>query len=221
MKKVLLIAISVLYHLSVAYAQETKYESAMMKNVSILDTASWASTYQTLLNNFERIALAEGDQWLPYYYAGYCASKLTYLEEDVNFIDKRADKAEAFASDAEAISPENSEIYCLKAMSAFARINVDFMTRGPKFSSLANEYLLSAQKYDPTNPRVYLMLGQSKYNTPEQFGGDKELGCKLVHKAFELYSTNESESTIEPHWGQAEATRLVGGKCQSSKVSMK
>lgn len=220
MKKALLISISIFYHLSLAHAQETGYEVAMQKNVSTLDTASHPSTYQTLVNSFERIALAEGDQWLPFYYAGYCATKLTYLENDVNFIDKKADKAEEFASAADALSPENTEIYCLKAMNAFSRINVDFMTRGPKFSGLANEYLLLAQKYDPTNPRAYLMLGQSKYTTPEQFGGDKELGCKLIHKAYELYTTNEISNKIDPHWGQVDAKKIVENECHSSKVSM-
>ena len=193
-------------------AQNDKYVKGMEKSVLMLDTASKASTYQMLMNNFERIASVEKDKWLPYYYAGYCAAMLTYKERDLNMIDAKADKADLFIQSADALSPENSEVNCIKAMIAFSRINVDFMARGPKYSTLAHELLLNAQKIDPNNPRSYLLIGQSKYGTPEQFGGDKKLARKLFDKAVALYAS-PNQNFIEPHWGKKDAESLLA-KCQ-------
>jgi hypothetical protein len=35
-----------------------------------------------LANNFERIATAEKNQWLPYYYAAFCQVNLGFIEKD-------------------------------------------------------------------------------------------------------------------------------------------
>lgn len=180
----------------------------MTKNVQTLDTATQVATWQKLANNFDRIARAEKSQWLPYYYAGYCSVLLTYKEKDLNQVDAKADKAEYFTHMADSLSPKNADVSCLKAMIALSRIKVDFMSRGPKYSSQAMEDLMTARAFDDKNPRVYLLIGQNKYNTPEQFGGDKKLACQLFDKAVSLYQIPPANA-IDPHWGKSDALKMA------------
>lgn len=193
-------------------AQSSKYEAAIKQNLAVLDTAKTAANLQKLASSFERIATSEKTQWLPYYYASYCAIRVVKFERDLGVLDSKLDNAEALAQKANALSPNNSEIFCLDALIAFARINVDFMARGPKYSAIATEALLKAQQLDPTNPRAYLLIGQSKYNTPEQFGGDKKRACQFFDKASALFNTSAA-SPITPHWGKSDVVRYVA-RCQ-------
>ena len=52
-----------------AQADVSKYEKAMKKNLSKIDDAKDVTSMLKVANGFERIAFAEKDQWLPYYYA--------------------------------------------------------------------------------------------------------------------------------------------------------
>lgn len=191
---------------TVSYAQSSKYQKAIEQNLVLLDTVKTEAGYRKVGSSFERIATVEKTQWLAYYYASYCAIRAVRFERDLNMIDARLDQAEILTNQASTLSPNNSEIYCLNALIAFYRIKVDFMARGPEYSAVANEALYKAKILDPSNPRAYLLLGESKYSTPEQFGGDKKLGCQLFDKAFALF--NEAPATgIAPHWGKADVAR--------------
>ena len=44
-------------------------------------------------NRFERIALAEKDQWLPYYYAAYARSIAGFITTDKSKVDEVLDGA--------------------------------------------------------------------------------------------------------------------------------
>lgn len=198
-------------------AQSGKFQKAIEQNLVALDTARTVPGFQKLAATFERIAVAEKTQWLPYYYASYCALKVAKAERDLNQIDAKLDRAELLAQTANSLSPKNSEIYCLNALIAFSRINVDFMARGPKYSAIGNEALVTAQQLDPKNPRPYLLIGQSKYSTPEQFGGDKKLACQYFEKATALFATPPA-SSIAPHWGKDDAVKFAG-LCQQGATA--
>ena len=58
-----------------------------------------------------------------------------------------------------------------------------------------------AKKLDPENPRIYLLEGQDKFNTPEQFGGSKEEAKILFDKAKDLFEKAKPETSIHPSWG--------------------
>jgi hypothetical protein len=215
MKKIIvLVAISL--SISVAtLAQESKYQSAMKKAVLILDTTAQTASYVTLKNVFERIALTEKNEWLPYYYASYCAMRMTYREKDINKLDMKADIAQALLEKADSLSPKNSEIMCVKAMILYSRIEVDVMSRGPKYSIMGADILKEAIALDATNPRPYLLIGDGKFSLPEQFGGDKKLACQLFNKADNLFN-NKVKDDISPRWGRKTVDRLLK-ECEALK----
>jgi hypothetical protein len=190
--------------LSVCYtssAQESKYQNAMKKAVLMLDTTAYTASYETMKNFFERIATAEKKEWLPYYYAAYCAMRITYREKDINKLDMKADIAQTFLDKADSLSPKNSEIYCVKAMILLSRIEVDIMSRGPKYSIMGDEMLKQSITLDATNPRPFLTIGDGKFSLPEQFGGDKKMACQLFEKADKLFN-DKIKDDISPRWGR-------------------
>ena len=209
--KTLITIISLLAISSVGVAQSARYQKAMETAVATYDTARSAGTIQSLMGQFSRIAQAEKSLWLPYYYAGMCAMSMANKEPDKARVDGWADQAEAFAHLADSLSPSNSEVSCLVATVHFARINVDFMGRGPKYSALGADALQRAMQQNPNNPRAMVLLAQLRNSAPAGFGGDKPMACQLATKAVQLYAT-EPTTGIEPHWGRANAERIVS-KC--------
>lgn len=195
-------------------AQSEKYRKAMETQVATYDTARSAATLQRLLGAFSRIGAAEKTQWLPYYYAGTCATGLANREDDKARIDTWTDQAEAFAQKADSLSPNNSEVSVLVATVHFARINVDFMGRGPKYSALGAQALQKALNENPNNPRAMVVLAQLRLSAPSGFGGDKPQACQLARKAKEIYAT-EPATGIQPHWGRSSADRVVANCAES------
>src|SRR6187200_32243 len=129
MKKIIL-SIVCLVSVAVLFAQSEKFTAAMKKNLDALDT-SFKNPPSLLIvaNNFERIAAAEKNQWLPYYYAAFCQVNYGFMEKDKSKVDAYADRATQLISKADSLSPNNSEISCVKSMIASCHMLVDPMTR--------------------------------------------------------------------------------------------
>ncbi|MCW3461908.1 hypothetical protein [Chitinophaga nivalis] len=194
-----------------AMAQSAQYESVMGKEVGELDSSKTYApdVLQQKSNVFERIAAAEKNQWLPYYYAGYCEVMQALMTKDKEKIDGLADKAEANMDMAEALSPKNSEISCIRSLIATARLIVDPMTRGMKYGPESAAQLEQGKAYNPENPRVYMLQGQSLLLTPEQWGGDKVKGKATLELALQKFAAFKPESPIAPTWGIQHTRELL------------
>jgi hypothetical protein len=204
----LLIAVSIT---SVTMAQSAQYESAMSKQVTLLDDpASFnPQKLQELANTFERIGAAEKTQWLPYYYAGYCNVMTAFMEKDQSKVDAIADKAEAAINKADELNPKNDEVFCVKSLIASSRISVDPQTRGQKYGMEATSFQEQAAQINKENPRVYMLQGQSLFYTPEQFGGSKSGAKAKFEIALQKFGSYKPASPIAPHWGEAYTKQLL------------
>jgi tetratricopeptide (TPR) repeat protein len=212
MKKLILLSLISLYGVFGALAQDNeRYLSAMKKNVSYLDTIEAEADYAKAMHVFERIAKVEKSEWLPNYYIAFCAGVLAGKEKDNNLAEELTDKAEAYLAIADSLSPQNSEIYVMKAQIAFTQIKVNVMERGMKNTMQASRYLTQALQYDNQNPRAYLMAGMGKFVMPEQVGGNKKAACELFTQADVLLKKSPKD-TIMPHWGIEESTNMLS-KC--------
>lgn len=191
-----------------AFAQNDKYIAAMTPKIAALDTTSNGATLLDLSNSFERIANTEKTQWLPYYYAALAQASFGYSKlsggrsGDPKVIDPVADKADTLLSKAEALSPNNSEIFLVRKMINTLRMMVDPQSRYMTYGPAAQQALETAQKLNPENPRVYLLQAEDKYFTPEQYGGSKDEAKKLFETAMQKYSSYKPENSLSPTWGQ-------------------
>lgn len=191
-------------------AQDSKYMQAMGKNVAALDSTHTPAGFQELGNTFSRIADAEKDQWLPYYYAAYSQVMQAFLDqEDKDKMREKADEAEKLIGKADELSPDNAEVRCVQSLILSARISVNPSVNGPVYGPKSGELLQEAMQLAPENPRPELLMGQSLFYTPEMFGGGKDKAKPLLEKALAKFETFEPESSVHPHWGKELAEELL------------
>jgi hypothetical protein len=203
MKKVLFVTVCLMMS-GLLMAQSEKYVNAMKKNIAELETAMQNGNMSDLANNFERIADAEKTQWLPYYYASYCTVMNAFMEQDKSKTDGIADKAEQLVKKAEELAgAENSETCVIKSMVASARLMVDPQTRWMQYGQISGDHITKAKSLDPANPRPVYLEGQSKFYTPEQFGGGKAPAKELFTKAIQMFDKFKPASELHPSWGRA------------------
>jgi tetratricopeptide (TPR) repeat protein len=209
MKKIVL-SITLCIGMLAVFAQSEKYKSAMKEKIAVLDTSRDMNALKDMSAAFERIGDAEKTQWLPYYYAALSlinAGNLVYIAnpsnvEELKKIDPLAERAEQLIDKADALSQNNSEIYAAKKMAATLRMMVDPMSRYMQYGAKAQEALETAKKLNPENPRIYLLEGEDKFYTPEQFGGSKTEAKKLFDEALKKYDSFKPASDIDPSWGK-------------------
>lgn len=79
------------------------------------------------------------------------------------------------------------------------------MQLGPKAGMLMSR----AEKALPGNARVLFYRGTSLFNTPPQFGGDPDVGAKLMQQAVDAFAKRDA-GAAGPHWGQASALTWLG-----------
>lgn len=208
--KHLVIIISMFFS-GMAFAQ-TKYDGAMTKGLEQLKAAKSVDDMLSASAFFERVGDAEKDKWLPYYYAAYANYVTAWMNPKLDK-DKVAEKSNDLLTKAEAIEPNNSELFCMRQMTATLQMVVDPMSRWQSYGAQANSAIEKAIKADPNNPRIYYLKGQSLMNTPEAFGGGKAVAKKLFEKSVELYKNFQPASPYHPVWGKEEAEKLLAA-CQ-------
>lgn len=165
-------------------------------------------------NLFERIATAEMDNWLPYYYVAMVNTTASFGEEDQQKLSLQLGKAKEFIDIAKNISPDNAEILVLEAMMNTAWIAFDGATYGMTLSGKNVQLYKKAAELDPDNPRV--VFGQAEWNmgAARYFGKDTAPFCKDIEKSIELFATFKPESDFHPNWGQ-ERAESVAKECKS------
>jgi hypothetical protein len=197
-------------------AQNERYLGAMGNGLGQLSTAMQqqkAENFQQTMNFFERIALAETQEWLPNYYASLSGIMGSMSANDITDKDALLDKAEVFLKKAQAIAADNDEVAVLEAQLAQARLSVDPMNRWAKYGPQQQKALAKAEKINAQNPRIYMLRGLTLYYTPEQFGGGAKVACPVLQTSMEKYTAFKPISAIHPTWGQDLVKEMVA-KCQ-------
>ena len=191
---------------------QSKYEAAMARGLEQFKSAKSAEDMTAASAFFERVAEAEKDKWLPYYYAAYTNYVTAWMNQKSDK-DKVAGKSNDLITKAEALEPNNSELFCLRQMTATLQMLVDPMSRWQSYGTEASNAVEKAIKADPSNPRCYYLKGQNLMGTPEAYGGGKAVAKKLFEKSVELYKTFQPASPFHPNWGKEETEKLLAA-CQ-------
>jgi hypothetical protein len=77
-------------------------------------------------------------------------------------------------------------------------------SRAMTYGTASAMALAKARQLDPDNPRVYLLEGQDKLYTPQEWGGSKEDAMKIFNEAKKKYERFKPESSIHPAWGKTQ-----------------
>ncbi len=197
MKKVTVFMSALLLVITV-FAQQSKYEAAMLKNIVLID--SFSTDMQQLSANFKRIGDAEKTQALPYYYAAFAKLSAINKMKAATEITAAANEADSLLAKAKALGFTNSETATLEGMILTSLMRSEpnrMMELGPKSSAA----FAKAIQLDETNPRPVMLLAINTFYTPEQFGGGKTKAQTLATKAEELLKTFKPASNLHPNWG--------------------
>jgi hypothetical protein len=191
------------------HAGDSKYEKAMKKNLSKIDAAQDVGSMLDIANGFERIAFAEKDKWLPYYYASFMYVLSSYTDTTSGKADDYLDKADAFINIADSLEENESEIYTLKGMIAQARLQVDPMNRWAIYGQVSSRNFKKAMELDTLNPRPEYLKGVGLYYTPEQFGGGPVTAKPLLEKSLDKYNQFVPDNDLMPTWGRRLVEQLL------------
>ncbi|MBR9854412.1 MAG: hypothetical protein GYB37_07510 [Algicola sp.] len=160
-------------------------------------------------NMFERIATAEPDKWLPYYYVSQINTLISFGEKDEDKLSKQLEKAKEFLDVAKAISPNNPELLIQEALINTAWIAFDGATYGMTLSPKNAQLYQQATEIDPQNPRVILSKAEWDMGSARYFGKDITPYCKDVERALELFANFKTETPFYPTWGKERAEEVL------------
>lgn len=207
-----ILALAITFTATYSFAQ-TAYEKAMLPKVQTFEMPKAnLDEYTAQANDFARIGDKEKTLWQPYYYAAFSIIKKgrTLMQQNqLSQLDDVAKEAQNYIDKAEALSPNNAEIFILKKMNHGLKLIVNPMERWQTEGQAAQVALNEAKKLDPENPRISILEAEDLYYTPEQFGGSKSKGIELFKKALEQFKTYKIKSSVDPNWGQGEANYFI------------
>lgn len=197
----------------VPLAAQDAYEQAMSHALLGMDTCTTTTDYLTAAGQFERIAVAENERWLPWYYMAMNLI-LASLEEPVP-INKTPllDRGQEAIDQAMKLAPSESELHVLQAFLYPSYIMVDPMLRGMEGMEEMNVSLARARELNPENPRTYYLEGIQKLNLPPSMGGGAEVAKPLLKTALVKFDHFEAPAAHWPAWGESDA------RAQLEKIS--
>jgi tetratricopeptide (TPR) repeat protein len=209
--KTLQITIVLFFMMGITHAQSPQYATAMKENLEKM--GAWSEAPQTLAATFERIAQAEKNQWLPYYYAAYATIIQSFSIKEADVKDKTLDHAQSMLDNAFILQPDSSECMALQGFLYIAKLQVDPMSRGAEYSTKANEAFEQAIKLNPENPRGYYLKGMTVLNTPDFYGGGKVPAKPILTQAVAKFEAFKPASPFAPDWGKQDCQKQLAA-CQ-------
>lgn len=207
-----IITTAVLLFAIASAAFPSNYEETMKAKIQKMYEVKNAGELSNLANQFQRIANAEPEKWLPNYYAAYSLVRSTFFDDMKNDnIHQQLDLAQTEIDKAKKKAPKESEIYALQAF--VYQLRITDMSKGYKYSKLAGEAIGTAERLNPENPRVYYLRGSNTFHTPKMFGGGAANAKPDLEKAAGMFEAQKPESEIAPSWG-AEHNKQLLQQCE-------
>ena len=144
-----ILALAITFTTTYSFAQ-TAYEKAMLPKVQTIEMPKAnLDDYTAQANDFARIGDKEKTLWQPYYYAAFSIIKKgrTLMQQNqLSQLDDVAKEAQNYIDKAEALSPNNAEIFILKKMNHGLKMIVNPMERWQTEGQAAQVALNEAQK---------------------------------------------------------------------------
>lgn len=210
MKKLFLF-IGVIFALNVT--AQSQYEKGMNKAFELWNKGKLTESS----NLFERIAKAEKENWIPFYYAAYLEIMGAFNEKDEAKLKAKLEKASGHLDTGLLHSKDNAEIIIMQALMNTAYINFDGQKYGMSMSGKNAALYQKAMKLSPNNPRVILQKAEWDMGAARFFGKSMDPYCKDIEKALELFKKEEkSDVKYSPSWGKERAEQL-SGQCKKPK----
>ncbi len=209
MKNIAMLIILILCFAVSTRADDAKYVEAMKKNIAQMDSMKSLEDIVDLTNSFLRIAGAEKDKWLPYYYASQLYVLSSFSDTVKSNKDTYLDEAVKTLAIADSLQPNESEVYVLKGLICQARLQIDPMNRYMKFSQEMKTDFQKAVELDPKNPRPDYLMGVTLFYTPEQFGGGPKAAKPVLESSLKKFNEFVPKDELMPIWGKRQVEAFL------------
>ena len=195
---------------SLSIYSQANYEKGMQQAFDL-----WGAQKNNDASNlFERIAKAEKENWLPYYYVALVNTTGTFLQKDRSNVPAKLEKAQEYANLAGTFSESNVEVLVLQALIHTAEMLQDgskAQTLAPKIEGIYQKALEIA----PKNPRVVANFADWKVGSARYFKQDITPYCDALKKALLLFKSDKPSEPFGPTWGKERTQQLIK-ECEQS-----
>ena len=193
---------------------QSKYDTGMEKAFELWEQQKPIEA----ANLFERIANAEKEEWLPYYYAAQLKIIESFSMTDRSKKEQQIDEAQDLLDQAASFAGENNvEVAILQAMLHTSRLTMDPSIYGMKLSPVINSIYEKALKEAPGNPRVVLSKAEWDMGSARFFGENPAKYCDDLKLSVELFDKEHPEGKYAPSWGKDRAQMLIANNCGSKE----
>jgi len=199
--KTLIIAFFVLF--SIATYAQSPYEKGMIQGLAL-----WKSGKTTeAAAQFERIAQAEPEKWIPLYYQALIGTTSAFVTQDIE------EKLRLIQNNKNILNnnsqENNSEWLTLKAMNLVAELTTDPMSKAQRLTPTIYALYEKAIQLNPNNPRAVLGLAEFQIGSKKYFKQDISKECEAAKKALNLFETQQSNLPFAPTWGKERAEKII------------
>ena len=186
------------------FGQSELYNSKMTSALESYSNAKSSDDYISTAFQFQQIANVESDKWLPEYYYAMCYTMASYgvSADNATQKDLYLDEAEASLKKLKTMVPKESEVFALEGLFYTARLSVNPMERGQKYSVLSRKSIGIALALDSNNVRAKQLAIANDFGTAQFFGSDTEPICKKAQVLLLEWDNYTIKSPLHPDWGK-------------------
>ncbi|MEI6060772.1 MAG: hypothetical protein WCR72_08690 [Bacteroidota bacterium] len=211
MKKNIL-SLAILLMTLTGMSQNKEYYSAMGEALGQYASCKTTDDFHALGNRFGLIANAEKGEWLPLYYQAHCYIIMSFMEpSDAAIKDSYLDVAEKAVTKMIELAPKESEVYAIQSLMFSARLVVNPMERGQKFSALSAQAVGMALGLDANNPRAKFIKLRNDMGSAQFFGKDPREFCPQASDLLANWDKYKAKSPFYPSWGKDQVEEIVAG----------
>ncbi|MBI3577782.1 MAG: tetratricopeptide repeat protein [Ignavibacteriales bacterium] len=137
-------------------------------------------------------------------YAEYLLARTAYVGKDEHtfgqYIDKATERTERLLEHENGWSEASALLGAINGIK-ISQSPMKGMVLGPETTDMMKE----ASAADSLNPRVWIVYGTMKLNTPSFFGGSIEDAQKFFARAVALFENTKPTDPRQPEWGYLDA----------------
>lgn len=208
--KTTILTLAILFTVLAGKSQSKDYTNAMSEALSQYAQCKSTDDFQVLGNKFGLIANTEKNEWLPLYYQAHCYIIMSFMEpSDAVKKDNYLDVAEKSITKMIELAPKESEVFALQSMLFTARLVVNPMERGQKYSALSSQAVGTALGLDANNPRAKFIKLRNDMGTAQFFGTDPKEFCPQASELLANWDSYKVKSPLYPSWGKDQVAEIV------------
>jgi len=197
---------------------QSDYETGMTKAFELWEQGN----SEEAASQFEDIARAEQQNWIPYYYASQIRIVDAFSMEDPVKKEKQLEQAQLLLDETIRYGGEdNIEPMLLQAMLHTGYITLNPEVYGMRLSSVITDIYKKASEKDSLNPRLALSQAEWNMGSARYFGEDPARYCDQLKASLQLFRNQETKEPFAPEWGEDRARMLIASTCGAEELQEK